>query len=232
MLNFLYGLIAKLVKLTLLDRLLGVLALAMALYLIVSVALLDPQQKKINDFQQSSKANKTELDAIKGILSATESSPSQSLEQLSGDAVAVAELKKQIADAAAFYNQVDATTTQVKSLLKEMLAANPKLTLVSLRTLPVEPFYLPDSKTIEPNKADTNKVDANNAQPQRSLYKHGVEISIRGDYATLITYMENLQKYPKRLFWAETKLDVMTYPDTVLKLVIYSLSDQPSAPIR
>lgn len=232
MLNFLYGLIAKLVKLTLLDRLLGVLALAMALYLIVSVALLDPQQKKINDFQQSSKANKTELDAIKGILSATESLPSQSLEQISGDAVAVAELKKQIADAAAFYNQVDATTTQVKSLLKEMLAANPKLTLVSLRTLPVEPFYLPDSKTIEPNKTDTSKVDANNAQPQRSLYKHGVEISIRGDYATLITYMENLQKYPKRLFWAETKLDVMTYPDTVLKLVIYSLSDQPSAPIR
>ena len=57
-------------------------------------------------------------------------------------------------------------------------------------------------------------------------------VSVKGKYMALLSYMENMQNYPKRLFWSEAKLDVSAYPEAVLTLVIYSLSDQSSSPLR
>jgi MSHA biogenesis protein MshJ len=128
-------------------------------------------------------------------------------------------LKKQIAEVNAFYGPAGATNSEVGQLLKELLDVSPGLTLVSIKTLPVSQFSAIDDKVA-------------GSDAQKALYKHGVEVSVRGNYMALLSYMQHLQKYPRSLFWSQAKLDVSAYPVSVLNLVIYSLSDQASTPLR
>jgi hypothetical protein len=44
--------------------------------------------------------------------------------------------------------------------------------------------------------------------------------------------MERLQKFPKRVFWSEAKITVSSYPVSALRIVIYTLSDQPLVPLE
>lgn len=85
-----------------------------------------------------------------------------------------------------------------------------KLQLLGLETLP-------PSLLIEPGKSA-----AVNLTPQ--IYKHGVEIKLRGSYIDLLHYLEALEKLPEHLFWGELNLVVEQYPDAVLTLTVYTLS--------
>ncbi len=217
--------ISKFTKLKMLERVLVVVVVAITLYFIADIALLGPQQHKLKELQQLDKAHQAELASI-------EMNVSTRIEQTSTDQAALDELKKQIADVHAFFGPTDATTSEVGALLRKLLDTSPGLTLVSLKTLPVEPFFLSENKVNGNNKAGKEISPNETTEFQKALYKHGVEVSVKGNYMALLTYMESLHKYPKRLFWAEASLDVNPYPNSVLKLVIYTLSDQPSTPLR
>lgn len=220
--NLLNESISRYIKLRLAERLLVLLAAAIAIFFIVDIGLLIPQQKKLADLQRLDKTHLEELSLI-------ERNVSLGNEQLSKDRATFDQLNKQIADFNAVLGQSDGDSFDVGSLLKELLDVTPGLSLVSFKTLPVVPFYTPEVKDSSANKnAAPSEID----KFQKVIYKHGVEISVKGNYLALLSYMENLQKYPKRLFWSEAKLEVVAYPDAVLKLVIYSLSDQSSSPLR
>jgi MSHA biogenesis protein MshJ len=180
-----------------------------------------PQQRKLADFRRLDKAHLEQLASIEKNLSLGN-------DQISKDRLVLEQLKKQMADFNAVLGQANNASSNVGSLLKELLGVTPGLKLVSLKTLHVAPFYTPEIKDTGTDK----KAVPIDPKFQKMIYKHGVEISVKGNYAALLSYMENLQKYPKRLFWSEARLDVATHPDAVLKLVIYSLSDQSSAPLR
>lgn len=226
--NFLNESIASFAKLQLRERLLAVLLGSIVLYFIVNLALLAPQEKKIKHLQQLDKAHKVELASINKTLDEMEKGLSKGLDPQAGDRATLDALKKQIADGDAFFGQTDATTSQVGTLVKDLLDTSPGLTLVSFRTLPAQELITP-SKASQGDKAAKGSVEI-----QKIIYKHGVEISVKGNYMMLLSYMENLQKYPKRLFWSQARLDVPAYPEkeAVLKLLIYSLSDQPVSPLR
>ncbi len=209
----------KFAKLQLRERLLVLAALAALLYFIVDITLLIPQQKKIAKLQQLDIAHKAELASVNKALTEIGKDMSIVTDQQGKDRATLDELNKQIADAEAFFAKADAATSQLGELVKELLNASPNLKLVSLSTLPTTPFYMRENK-------------AGGGEKAMAIYKNGVAVSIKGDYMALLAYMESLQKYPRRLFWAEAKLDVAAYPEAMLKLVIYSLSDQASPALR
>ncbi len=210
--NYLENAIAGFARLKLVERLLIVALISVAAYLIVDFTLLVPQQKKIIALHLMDKEHKAALAVLE--LEAAKSNNNTSSERTT-----LENLKKQIAEVNAFYGPAGVTNSEVGQLLQQLLNVNPGLTLVAIKTLPVAQLF-----------AMENKVAGSDTQ--KPLYKHGVEVSVRGDYMTLLSYMEHLQKYPKSLFWAEAKLDVSAYPVSVLSLVIYSLSDQASTPLR
>jgi len=216
--------IAKFAKLKPHERVLAVVVVAVLLYGVADIALLVPQQKKIKDLQRLDQAHQTELASINKTLAEMGNGMSNSSDQPSKDRAVLDELNKQIADVDAFFGRADTTTSQVGALVRELLDASPGMTLVSLKTLPVVQFYSPASKASGSDKAAK--------EAQKIIYRHGVEVSVKGNYMALLSYMENLQKYPKRLFWSGATLDVSVHPDAVLKLVIYTLSDQPISLLR
>lgn len=107
-------------------------------------------------------------------------------------------------------------------LVDTILRANARLKLVSMRTLPVESMT---ALGAEPQAAAAPAPTAAGAAPATELlYRHGVEVTVRGNYLDMVDYMSALEAMPTRLFWGRAQLDVEEYPASRLTLTLYTLS--------
>jgi MSHA biogenesis protein MshJ len=96
-------------------------------------------------------------------------------------------------------------------LLESILRANGRLKMVSVRTLPVEPLS---------GIGGTTKA----AAKHELLFRHGVELTVRGSYLDMVDYMSALESLPTQLFWGKALLEVEEYPSVRLTLTLYTLS--------
>lgn len=123
---------------------------------------------------------------------------------------------------------------QVAPMLETMLKANGRLQLVSLKSLPVTVMNgtAPGAAGADAPREKQNPqpglskpmVAAVHATPLDLLYRHGVEITVRGNYLDMVNYLTTLEAMPARLFWGQAELRVDTYPDSRLTLTVYTLS--------
>ena len=120
-------------------------------------------------------------------------------------------------------------------LVDAILRANGRLQLVALRTLPVEAISAGGAPPAPAGTAIAGAMaaagvappaapDAAAARPADLLYRHGVEVTVRGNYLDMINYMSALEAMPTRLFWGKAQLDVEQYPASRLTLTLYTLS--------
>jgi MSHA biogenesis protein MshJ len=63
--------------------------------------------------------------------------------------------------------------------------------------------------------------------PSGLIYRHGVEIVVRGEYADLLLYLKALEAMQGQLFWGDARLSVDIYPNSILTLSVYTLSLDP-----
>jgi MSHA biogenesis protein MshJ len=109
----------------------------------------------------------------------------------------------------------------VKALLQDVLARNPRLQLVSLRTLPVTPLV---EKTGKPEATPPVPGGLSTAAEGGAVFKHGVELTIQGSYADLYAYLARLENLSWRMFWARAYLNAEDYPRLTLTITVYTLS--------
>lgn len=93
---------------------------------------------------------------------------------------------------------------QVRSVLQEVLQQNRRLTLQELRTLPVT--------SLAPSPNGTG------------VYRHGMEVTVTGNYLDLYEYLRSLEDSPTQLYWGRAELVVTEYPISRLKLTVYTVS--------
>jgi MSHA biogenesis protein MshJ len=110
---------------------------------------------------------------------------------------------------------------RIAPLLETILKSNGKLQLVSMKTLPVSPVR---EGAATAAKAEPAAAVAPAVPPIALLYRHGVEISVRGNYLDMVNYMDALEAMPTQLFWGRAELAVEEYPDSRLTLTLYTLS--------
>ncbi len=96
---------------------------------------------------------------------------------------------------------------QVPKLLEDLLARNGRLQLVSLRSL-------------APAAAGT---PSGSGAGEQLIYKHGVELVVRGSYLDLLGYVSELERLPWRLYWGNAVLNAEGYPVLQLTLTVYTL---------
>jgi len=107
---------------------------------------------------------------------------------------------------------------RIGPLVDGILRANGRLKLVSMRTLAVEPLAGPNA----PAAAASAPTGAPAAAPL--LYRHGIEVTVRGNYLDMVDYMSALDAMPTRMFWGRAQLDVEEYPAARLTLTLHTLS--------
>lgn len=118
-------------------------------------------------------------------------------------------------------------------LLEDILRRDRKLRLLSLKTLPAS--ILSESDPTEAGKAKdkpsaastaaVRNIGAGDSQPAAgTVYKHGVEIVVQGGYLDILDYMAALEAMPWQLFWGKANLKVDQHPDATLTLTLFTLS--------
>jgi MSHA biogenesis protein MshJ len=115
---------------------------------------------------------------------------------------------------------------RIAPLLESILRANGRLKLVSLTTLPVTTL---NDGAAPPAAAPAGAPAAAGATPPvvkspDLLYRHGVELTVRGSYLDMVDYMHALETLPTQLFWGKAQLDAEAYPNVRLTLTLYTLS--------
>ena len=114
---------------------------------------------------------------------------------------------------------------RMNALLQDVLKRNPRLQLIALSTLPATPLVdkrAPAEKTAAaaptPKSTDKPAVEAGN------VFKHGVQITLKGSYGDLHDYLAGLEKLPWRMFWSRASLNADDYPRLTLTVTIFTLS--------
>jgi MSHA biogenesis protein MshJ len=93
------------------------------------------------------------------------------------------------------------TPDRMRGLLDEMLERNKRLRLVELKTLP-----------------------ASSISEGSKVFRHGVEMTVSGAYLDLYEYLSALERLPTQLYWGRAELSAGEYPETTLKLTVYTVS--------
>lgn len=112
---------------------------------------------------------------------------------------------------------------KMSTLLGDILKRNGRLRLVSLKNLP----------QVNLNKAEVKETDgaaaklvakSDSASETGSIYRHGVEIVVQGNYMDMMNYLAALEAMPWELYWGKTKFQVDSYPTGTMTLTVYTLS--------
>lgn len=109
---------------------------------------------------------------------------------------------------------------KIAPLLETILAKNGRLTLVSMKTLPAAAVA---ETSFSPAATAAASPAGVPAQPAL-LYRHGVQVTVRGNYLDMINYMHALETMPTQLLWSSAALEVEEYPDARLTLTLHTLS--------
>jgi MSHA biogenesis protein MshJ len=133
----------------------------------------------------------------------------------------IVQLRKQLAEGEAFlrgWGDRLVPPEQMASLLEQVLGKNTSLQLVSLQTL--APESLISAAAEAGGKAPARPA----ATSDQQVFKHGVQIAVRGSYADLSHYLTQLEALPSQMYWGRAQLKVEQHPAATLTLTVYTLS--------
>lgn len=97
---------------------------------------------------------------------------------------------------------------RMRQVMKDVVQDQAGVTIVGFKTLSPKPVLLPGAVEGTPP----------------GFYRHGFEITLNGQYADLVAYLERLEALPWRFNWIEASLDTANRPILSLTLIIHTLS--------
>jgi len=124
---------------------------------------------------------------------------------------------------------------RIVPMLQQLLKQQANLRLVSLTTLPSGAMgqggHVAAKAAVPASAAEAAPAPAGQApaepEPAKSpavLYRHGVEIVLRGNYLDMVNYMDAVEAMPAHVFWGKVNMKVEQYPNATLSLTLYTLS--------
>jgi MSHA biogenesis protein MshJ len=196
------------------ERILFVFVICVTLGVTANFFILDPLAKRNRELAQQIELDRKDLAGLKVANQTVEQRQiaSQTAEQLEAE-----QLRARIRAAEAPLKKV-LSSAGPEDLLRAGLTRGKGLALKSYKSLPVESFF--DSGVPAPGKPATP------AAASLMVYKHGAEITVRGNYLDLSSYLRSQRETQAGLFWSSVKLEVFDYPDANLTATVYRLSDQ------
>ena len=185
------------------EQFLVIAVVGVILSFVFDALVLAPQSERRDELM----ASQTRLEAQRVALTADILSIGKGNGLLESAQAENAQLKIQSANLNAVLASMQGGAPKIGDLARGALKDFSRVTLVALKTLPVK-----------------NLIEA---APHQSIYKHGVELELRGNYLDLLAYLKNLEANSSQVFWSNAKVLTLTYPETSLRVTIFILSDQP-----
>ena len=202
----------KVNALTMRERVLVFATVTVVVLFLLNMLLLEPlfaRQKALHS--QISQQQQTMLEVQAQIATLVlENSPNAKSPQRSQ----INQIRQEIAEGNAYLKSSREKLVQPEKMaehLRQLLSKNNRLQLVALQTLPATPL-------LEPSKV------AASAAQDKQVFKHGVQLTLRGNYLDLLQYLSALESLPQQMYWARAQMSVVQYPAAEITLILYTLS--------
>jgi MSHA biogenesis protein MshJ len=200
------------------ERVILFVLLLAGIWAVVDALLLAPQERARKDEQGKVTQARSKLADAEQMLLLRASQPDPDLAARQRLESAQLTLNARMQTAVRLQARMVAPKDMVQ-VLQGILAEQPGLRLASLETLAPEPVGQPAQPlTAGPQQA------ASAAAQTTALFRHGVKLTLVGNYAALARYMENLERLPVGFYWARAELDARAHPEISLTLTLYTLS--------
>lgn len=153
----------------------------------------------------------------------------------------------------ALQGQIDAARTITASVdqtvdwgtvVRATVSGTPGLTLTQLKTMPVELVFTPSMvkpATAPSARAGTAAAGAEARAPApaggagavgEAIYRHRAELTVKGNFGTLLGYLQTLQRVPGDLRWERLQISVVAYPQASVQLTLHTLSNRAQTPFN
>ncbi len=204
-------------------------ALCFAILMLGHLLLIEPARKQHRLLQTQYSQESNELIVAQTQLKALNAKLANPDAELHAQ---MAELRTQTRAADDQFKQLQSSLVpahEMSQWLAGLLQAQRGLQLTGLRTLPVASVAdLVAAKAAPAASAASSAADSNsppgNSTRDTWLYRHGVEVTLRGSYADLHAYLKTLEQLPRRVYWGELKLNAQDSPAVVMTLTVYTIS--------
>lgn len=111
-----------------------------------------------------------------------------------------------------------ASPARMHTIVRELVARTPRVTLASMRNLPPVPL----EAAVEGAAGDPKQRVAADASGE--LHRHGIEVTVEGAWPDLVEYASHIEGLPVRVLWDRTRIDATGYPRVAMTLTLYTLS--------
>jgi MSHA biogenesis protein MshJ len=115
---------------------------------------------------------------------------------------------------------------RLSDVVRHMIAKSARLEIVSLTSMKGQPVEVSPAPAATPGAKAKPAAGPENQAPQ--LYKHGVEIVLRGTFLDLLAYVAEVETAHSRLMWGPLALTVEKYPMVTLSASVFTFSSDPS----
>jgi MSHA biogenesis protein MshJ len=192
---------------TLRERVLLFGASALVLVFIVNAMLIGPLRTKQRRLVAETAQRQTELRTVQSEVQRLAQSRAADPDAQSRKRAAELRADLTALEASIVEEQRRFTSPQrMREVLEEMLERDKRLRLVDLKTLPI------------------TDLAGTQGQAGRSIFRHGVELTLSGSYLDLHAYLAALERMSTQLYWGNAEMSVSAYPVATLKLTVYTLS--------
>jgi MSHA biogenesis protein MshJ len=210
----------KIDAMTLRERVLIFVMAAVVLLTLVNTILLDPLLAKQKATSQQIVQQQSKIQAMQ-----TQIQELVQARQTDPDAVnraRLAEVKQQLEkmnDELLGMQKGLVAPSRMGTLLEDILRHNKRLQVVSLKTLPVSGI----TQKADETGAQSSAQSAPEAQASL-IYKHGVVLTLAGNYLDILQYTKELEVLPWQMYWGNVTVATEDYPRVTMTLTLYTLS--------
>lgn len=196
------------------EQSLMLLVIAVVFYFFIDALILSPQNLRLQALLDSQEATQAQITAVRAELDNVKPASAEKLLRHESEAQ---QLKAQVLLLERIRASVNTAEPHLNTLVTDVLQSeHPRVVLVSLKTLPVKPLV-----SLPANARPTSAPSA-----AAALYRHGVELEVRGNYLDLLAYVQGLESQAQGVLWSDVRLSTLNYPESALRITLYMLSDQ------
>lgn len=205
------------------ERMISFVSLAALICLIAWMLFLDPMFKQRLRHQQQIKQNTTMLQALQlqeqQLTQQSLQDPDAARQQ---QILALGEQNEAVKTELAAIQLRLAAPDKMPRLLADLLDRNSGLELVAVKTLP--PENLLQANKDKEDATPTAALDASLGGSGRGVYRHGLQVEVRGNYAALAAYARKIEQLPWKLYWGPLHYQVERYPLALMSFTVYTVS--------
>jgi MSHA biogenesis protein MshJ len=197
------------------EQWLVIVVLGAAIYFLIDALVFVSQKQRGQNIDNELQVLQSQMVVLGAEMKVVERTRADELEQKERE---LRRLKQQVAQLDAVVGSVSAEAPRIGKLVGDVLGAAPvRVRVVGIKTLPVKTLFAP--KASAPGAS---------SPAQSMVYKHGLDIELRGNYLDLLKYINQLEETHSKLFWSNAAITAGVYPDNTLRATVFMLSTQPN----